>query len=105
MQLKIGSFTEEARHVNNEIYLNPVQERLYIELKNVHCTAQTVVNSIEENYTGTLTILYDDEIEETFTGYVLESVRKMYNDSDTQICIDFIKLEQPNESASEGGTI
>lgn len=103
MKLKIGSLIEEIASMSNEIFENqtPKEERIYVELKDTNRTAPEILNSFKENYTGTLTVVYSKNIEETFIGYQLETIRKMYDEFGVQIGIDFVKREQ---SETEKGT-
>lgn len=103
MKLKIGSLVEEITSMNNEIFENqmPKEERIYVELKDTNRTAPEILNSFKENYTGTLTVVYSENIEETFVGYQLETIRKMYEEFGVQIGIDFVKRNENVEI--EGG--
>lgn len=103
MKLKIGSLVEEITSMSNEIFENqtPKEERIYVELKDTNRTAPEILNSFKENYTGTLTVVYGENIEETFVGYQLETIRKMYEEFGVQIGIDFVKRNENVEI--EGG--
>lgn len=103
MKLKIGSLIEEIASMSNEIFESqtPKEERIYVELKDANRTAPEILNSFKENYTGTLTVVYGENIEETFVGYQLETIRKMYEEFGVQIGIDFVKRNENVEI--EGG--
>ena len=68
MKIKFGSIIENINQMNNDIYSNqtPSEERIYIDFKDTHHTAQEIVEMINTNYTGTLTIVYEDDIEKSF---------------------------------------
>lgn len=93
MKIKFGSITEEINQINSEVYNDPVEERIYINLKDTSRTADEMLNLINENYTGVLTVVYEENSEELFSGYVLDNVRKMFDVMGVQLTIEFVKRD------------
>ena len=102
MKIKIGSITYEINQLNNEIFNNPVERRLYIDLKDTNHSADEIFESFEQNYTGYLTIVNNnDEVDIVFSEYILENIRKMYDVLGEHLTIELVKREPITEEQIE----
>lgn len=99
MKIKFGSVTEEINRMSNDIFKDGgTKERIAIELKNVNRTVAEIDALLEQNFTGTLVLVDDEEKEESFSGYELESIRKNYDSTGKQISLVF---KTPGSSLEE----
>lgn len=95
MKIKIGKITEEVSRMTNEIFktTNP-SERLTVELKDTSKSVAEIDESLVENHNGSIVFVDDDGMEETFSGYALDSVRKSCDDNGKRVSIEFKKQEE-----------
>lgn len=91
MKIKIGAMTEEIRRMSNEIFKNDssARERISIELKDTTKTVAEIDELITQNFTGTIVLVDDDGVEESFIGYEFESARKNYDNMGKQMSLEF----------------
>ena len=90
MKIKFGSATEEINRMSNDIFKDGnTKERIAVELKNTDRSVADVDELLEQNFTGTLVLVDDEEKEESFSGYELESIRKNYDSTGKQISLMF----------------
>ena len=100
MKIKIGTVTEDIKRMSNEIFKNSDtgRERISVELKNSKRSVTEMNELLDQNFAGTLTLIDDEEVEESFEGYELETIRKNYDSSGKQITLGF-KIPGDTEEA------
>ena len=91
MKIKIGTVTEDIKRMSNEIFKNSDtgRERISVELKNSRRSVTEMNELLDQNFAGTLILIDDEGIEETFEGYELETIRKSYDATGKQITLGF----------------
>lgn len=94
MKIKIGTMEEVIERLNNEIYKNVDEgkERLSVELADSERNVSELNTLLSEQFTGSLTFCDDDGVEEVYSGYELESIRKSYDNMGRQIFIEFTRV-------------
>lgn len=92
MKIKIGTVTEDIVRMNNELYKNlDTGTILTIDFKNTDRTVEEIDELFAENFTGDVIFIADDGDEETYADYVIESIRKSYDENSTQISVELKK--------------
>lgn len=91
MKIKFGTVTKDIKRMNNEIFKNSDtgKERISVELKDSSLAVAEIDGLLDQNFTGTLTLVDDEGVEESFTGYELETIRKSYDAAGKQITLGF----------------
>lgn len=95
MKIKIGEITEDVLRMTNEIFkTTDSSERLTIELKDTRKSVAEIDELLVDNYSDSIIFIDDDDVEETFSGYVLDSVRKSCDDNGKRVSIEFKKQSE-----------
>lgn len=94
MKIKIGTMEEVIERLNNEIYKNVDEgkERLSVELADSGRNVSELNTLLSEQFTGSLTFYDDDGVEEVYSGYEIESIRKSYDNMGRQIFVEFTRV-------------
>lgn len=93
MKIKIGNFEAEVKRMSNEILMRNENNSEYLNftLANANTNISDISNELNSNFTGTLSYIDNDGIEEIFEGYTCESIRKQYDEHGKTFSISFIK--------------
>ena len=92
MKIKIGNFEAEVKRMSNEILMREDNsEYLNFTLANANINISDITNELDSNFTGTLSYIDNDGVEEVFEGYSCESIRKQYDEHGKTFSISFTK--------------
>lgn len=91
MKIKIGNFEAEVKRMSNDILMREESEYLNFTLANASTNVSDITNELNSNFTGTLSYIDNDGVEEVFEGYSCESIRKQYDEHGKTFSISFTK--------------
>lgn len=97
MKIKIGNFEAEITRMSNDILMREESEYLNFTLANESTNVSDITNKLNSNFTGTLSYVDNDGVEEVFEGYICESIRKQYDEHGKTFSISFKKDILPSE--------
>lgn len=98
MKIKIGNFEAEVKRMSNELLMREDNsEYLNFTLVNANINISDITNELDTNFTGTLTYVDNDGVEEVFEGYSCESIRKQYDEHGKTFSISFTKDKLTSE--------
>lgn len=93
MKIKIGNFEAEVKRMSNEVLMHNENNSEYLNftLANANTNISDITNELNSNFTGTLSYIDNDGVEEVFEGYACESIRKQYDEHGKTFVMSFIK--------------